>query len=260
MKQENFTAPSYKEGLEADAVCQQCGSVNPEGTLICKTCGNNLRDQRQLRMQADQMLDAEAPASERSVFLLRALPVLGILLLLWFGLNVGRMTSMLTSADNTVGDGDTILADPAVFWSGPRSNIYDTMMSNLSDNLPSETDAENARINVLPSSTLQAGDYVLFERLGTGTQYAGAATLSLDGDIWRYSASLIDGIEIRGEASFTDNLLVSRWDQAGAFYEGQYVAVTGTAEALPDGSIDLSGESTHNTQVFQAIAYPYNTR
>ena len=32
------------EHLDADAVCEPCGNVNPEGTLLCKTCGNNLRD------------------------------------------------------------------------------------------------------------------------------------------------------------------------------------------------------------------------
>ena len=25
--------------LEADAVCEQCGTVNPEDTLLCKKCG-----------------------------------------------------------------------------------------------------------------------------------------------------------------------------------------------------------------------------
>jgi len=260
MKHETFTPPTYKEGLEADAVCRQCGSVNPEGTLICKICGNNLRDQRLLRMQADQILDADVTSNDRSVFLVRALPVLGILLILWLGLNVGRMTSMLTSADNTPNEGDTIEVDPGVFWSGPASAAYDAMFRNLSATLPTETDAENAKVNVLPSGALKAGDYVLFERLGTASRYAGAATVTMDGAIWRYNASLIGGAEIRGEASLMEGVLVSQWEQAGALYEGSYMAITGTAEALPDGSIDISGESSHNTQVFRAVAYPYNAR
>ena len=260
MKHETFAPPSYREGLEADAVCQQCGSVNPEGTLICKTCGNNLRDQRLLRMQADQILDADVTNSERSVFLMRALPVLGILLILWLGLNVGRMTDMLTSADNATSEDIGIVADPGVFWSGPASATYDAMFSDLTANLPSEADAENAKINVFPSSTLQAGNYVLFERLGTGSQYTGVAAIEVDGDTCRYNASLNGGIEIRGEASLLEGIFVSEWEQAGALYQGQYLAISGTAEALPNGSIDLSGESSHNTQVFRAVAYPYNAR
>jgi len=59
MHKEPFKPPEYREGIEADAVCAQCGSANPEGTLICKTCGNNLRDQRMLRITADQLLDAD---------------------------------------------------------------------------------------------------------------------------------------------------------------------------------------------------------
>ena len=42
----------HVEHLDADAVCEACDTVNPEGTLLCKTCGNNLRDQRARRMKA----------------------------------------------------------------------------------------------------------------------------------------------------------------------------------------------------------------
>ena len=62
MHKELFEHPDYHEGIEADAVCAQCGSANPEGTLICKTCGNNLRDQRLMRIAADQILDADVEA------------------------------------------------------------------------------------------------------------------------------------------------------------------------------------------------------
>ena len=41
------------ERLDADAVCGSCGTVNPEDTLLCKSCGNNLRDQRQTRIAVD---------------------------------------------------------------------------------------------------------------------------------------------------------------------------------------------------------------
>ncbi len=260
MKHETFAPPEYKEGLEADAVCQQCGAVNPEGTLICKTCGNNLRDQRMLRMQADHILDADNEGSERSVFLVRAFSILGILLVLWLGLNVGRITEMLTSADGAYDDENAIAANPGIFWTGPSRATYDGMYADISAKLPSASEAENARINTTPSNRLTAGDYVLFERRGTGMRYAGAAQIEVNGDAWHYSASLVDGIEIRGAASLIEGMLASQWDQAGALYQGRYYAVTGTAEAQPDGSVHLTGESSRNTQIFSAIAYPYSSR
>ena len=258
MKHETFAPPEYKEGLEADAVCGQCGHVNPEGTLICKACGNNLRDQRMLRMAADQILDADNEPNERSVFMVRAGSVLAILFILWMGLNVGNITSMLTSAENSYESDGTATTNPGVFWTGASSATYDNMHSTLSGKLPSAGDAENARMNVMPANSLSAGNYVLFEQRGTGMRYTGAATIQIDGNIWRYTAALLDGIEIRGEASITEQILTSQWNQAGALYQGEYFAVTGTAEMRPDGSVILDGESNNSTQTFRAIAYPYS--
>jgi hypothetical protein len=261
MKHENFAPPEYKEGLEADAVCQQCGTVNPEGTLICKTCGNNLRDQRLLRMQADQIMEAENEGGERSVFLLRAVSVLGILLLLWFGLNVGRITNMLTSAGPDYEE-NTVIANPRTLWSSASDAVFKPMQDALAANIPTASEAESARMNLISTSnrTVASGDYVIFERLGTTLRYAGAATVAVNGDIWRYTASLLDGVEIRGEASILEGILTAQWEQAGALYENNYYAITGTALPRPDGSITLNGESSHNTQLFSAVAYPFNAR
>ncbi|MCX5757207.1 MAG: hypothetical protein NTU83_01615, partial [Candidatus Hydrogenedentes bacterium] len=46
------------ERIDADAVCEKCGTVNPEETLLCKTCGNNLRDQRLHRVQSEPSEEA----------------------------------------------------------------------------------------------------------------------------------------------------------------------------------------------------------
>ncbi|MCK5861004.1 MAG: hypothetical protein KAH38_00875 [Candidatus Hydrogenedentes bacterium] len=257
MKHENFAPPEYKEGLEADAVCGQCNSVNPEGTLICRTCGNNLRDQRQLRMAADQILDADTESNNRSVFLIRALSTLGVLLLLLLGLNAQNITRTFTSAGNSDGNAEATVENSGVFWTGPNKTDYDNMYSVLSENLPSDTDAENTRMTVVPADRLAAGDYILYERLGTGMRYAGAATIQIDGDTWRYNAVLLNGIEIRGEALLEEQMLTSLWHQSGVRYQDKYYAVTGDAEMQPDGSVLLDGESTYNTQIFSAVAYPY---
>ncbi|HDP34520.1 MAG TPA: hypothetical protein ENN29_05360 [Candidatus Hydrogenedentes bacterium] len=260
MKHENFAPPEYKEGLEADAVCGQCGNVNPEGTLICKMCGNNLRDQRMLRMAADQLLEAENEPTSRSVFLMRALPVLAILFVLWLGLNVGNISSMLMSADNATDETNTIYVNPESFWNGSESSIYDAMQTKLTARFPNESDAENARLNTRSTGSIREGRYVLYERMGTGIRYVGSAIIQMEGDVWHYNASLMDEIEIRGKASIFDQMLSSQWDQAGALYQGDYYAVTGTALAQPDGSISLNGESSHSMRRFSAVAYHYGDR
>jgi len=261
MNNDNYIPTPYREGLEADAVCQQCGAVNPEGTLICKTCGNNLRDQRMLRIQADQMLEGDVKAGQSSVFVLRGLSVIAILLLLWFSLNVGKITSMLTSAEPTAEE-NTVSANPKIFWSGTSAPVFAAMQESLAAKMPSPAQADAARMNLISvtGNTIAAGNYVIFERLGTTLRYAGAAAVEVDGNIWRYNASLLDGVEIRGEASFLEGVLTSQWEQAGALYENNYYAITGTALQRPDGSVALTGESSHNTQIYSAVAYPINLR
>jgi hypothetical protein len=76
------------EYIDADAVCEQCSTVNPAGTLLCKTCGNNLRDQRMRRLAADEGMEA-VHASDRPIRMLTGLlVVLGLLAILWAAINV----------------------------------------------------------------------------------------------------------------------------------------------------------------------------
>ncbi len=258
MKHEDFAPPEYKEGLEADAVCGQCGNVNPEGTLICKTCGNNLRDQRMLRMTADQMLEEEAESANRSVFLIRALSVLGILVVLWLGINAGRIASVLTSADDAGTAEEIIYTNPELFWTGPEGATYDAMRDELAAQFPSESDAESARMSVSPTQQITEGRYVVFQRLGTGMRFVGAAVVRADNEGWRYNAQLLDDIEIRGYASHDGQSLETQWDEAGVLYEGEYFAATGRAFPQAQGSISISGESNANNRRFSGLAYRYS--
>ena len=74
--------------LDADAVCGACGTVNPEGTLICKQCGNNLRDQRHQRMHAaDAEIGVDTAQSRRRIIDI-GLGVFGILVVAWAVINV----------------------------------------------------------------------------------------------------------------------------------------------------------------------------
>lgn len=255
MNQDPFALPEHKEGLEADAVCGQCGNVNPEGTLICKTCGNNLRDQRQLRLAADQMLDAEGESGGGSQFLARALPVLGLLILLWFGLNAGRIASMLTTAD-VPGPETSVYAQPAALWTDASSNdVFERLQQELQRQFPSASDAESARLNSASMDGWTSGRYALFERLGTGMRFAGAVMIQFDNNRCQYAGVLTPDIEIRGTATLLNDAYVSHWDEAGALHEDEFYALSGVAMLQPDGSVSISGHSDYSLRRYQAVAY-----
>ncbi len=258
MKQDEFAAPGYKEGLEADAVCGQCGSVNPEGTLICKMCGNNLRDQRMLRIAADEMLEAEEETANRSAFVVSGLSILGILLVLWLGLNAGRLANILTNPSGLDTGLETVYTDPEAFWTGPDSTRYHVMHEELTDRFPTESDADNALMSATPMEQIAEGHYVLYRRMGTAMRFVGAAVVKEENGVWHYTAALRDGVEVRGHASPAEHILTSLWDEAGALYDGQYYAVSGTAATEADGSVTVSGESSYNRQPVEAVAYRYS--
>ncbi len=254
MKNDSFAPPEYKEGIEADAVCSQCGSINPEGTLICKTCGNNLRDQRLLRLTADQMMEAEGEIADKPTFLIRALTILALLIILYFGLNAGRIASFLTTAEEG-GLESTIVTQPQLFWNDTETTRYQAMKSTLDAVYPSPAQAESARLNTMPLSQVEGGTYVLFERLGTGLRFAGAAVIKMEGNMWHFVAALTDGVEIRGKAVYDNRLFLTQWDQAGANFNEEFFAVTGVASLQEDGSITISGQYDANNLRYQAVAY-----
>lgn len=254
MVQEPFAPPQYREGIDADAVCGQCGTANPEGTLLCKTCGNNLRDQRLLRMTADQILDAETEGTGKSSFLLAALPILGLLLLLWFGLNAGRISSVLTTAGNTSQD-YTLGTNPGVFWEGEGGEVYETLQQALTSRFPTIADAEAARLESSPSATFVDGVYVLYERRGTTERFAGAAAVRFQEGTWYYVAHLNGEVQVRGMAKETEQVLVSQWDQAGMLYGGAYYATAGQAYRMPDGTVNVSGSTDLDGVQHASAAY-----
>lgn len=255
MVQEPFAQPEYREGIDADAVCGQCGSVNPEGTLLCKTCGNNLRDQRLLRMTADQMLEAEVDGiPAKSSFLLKALPILGLLVVLWLGLNAGRIASMLVSVDDGSG-GAMISTQPGSFWDGPDQEVYNALRSELMQRFPALSEAETARMEPTPVMTYNDGLYVLYVRQGGAERFAGAALARAQNGVCYYTAWINNSIEVRGKAPITENFMASQWDEAAMAQEGLYYAAAGVAVFQANGTINVSCQTDLDSLRYQATAY-----
>lgn len=253
MNQDVFAPPEYKEGIDADAVCGQCNTVNPEGTLLCKVCGNNLRDQRLLRLAADQMLEGDTKAVSQSTFLYKALPVLGLLIVLWLGINASRMMVSLTTNETT----DYALAGALAqnLWSGADKDRYDLLASRIQLNRQVESEANEIRMIAKPMAALKSGNYAIYMRVGTEERFFGVANIQVEDRSIYYAATMQDGTEFRGRAALIENIYVSRWDDAGLMSGGSFFAMAGTAQVQPDGSVAVSGQSDMNTLQYDCSAY-----
>ncbi len=272
MEQDPFQK-EYRETIEADAVCNQCGTVNPEGTLICKKCGNNLRDQRQMRMAADHALsggEAVSVAVTQS-HLRGALTLLGLLLVLWMALNMGRISSMWTSVptENTSG----VRAHPYTFWQGADTAKYEALEARLDAAYPTENSAEGARLNFSGVARMD-GVFALFERPGTGLRFVGGAVVQMGNGKYHFVARLLDGTTLRGEALDVVPGAASGgpaqtqpapgsvvpvsadWTQVGIRHKDQYYAGTGFAIPAEDGGVSIRAAADFIERNFQGLAYP----
>ena len=221
----------HVDNLDADAACIKCSTVNPEGTLICKSCGNNLRDQRSMRMVADQMMDGTTgvPQSKRQRLRI-ALTTFGILLILYVVLNLSSIEDFLVRSQlQTV---DNIQA----LWTGSDSEIYAGMLSDLLDR-PSPQQLSDA-INSPVSTGSVEGSYVLVSR---GRNLGLAKVLQRDSFIY-FVASLTSGEELRGKAISGSQYIRVNWESAGYRSVNIYSAVAGIAQVKPDGTVEVLGQ------------------
>ncbi len=261
MKDDPF-AHEYKEAIDADAVCGGCGRVNPEGTLICKGCGNNLRDQRLLRLAADQKLTGEEEATKRRSRLGSVLTVVGILVVIWIGMNAGRIMGFSapgSATDSTGGAATTGPVHPAKFWASEKAG-YDALAAELKGQFPTESEAETARLNP-PSNPAPNGYFALFEKVGTNERFVGAAHALLEDTKVRFVAAFTDGSEARGMAALADSSEISvDWDMSGVKRAGKCFAGAGSAAPQPDGSYQIVARSEAVSRAIQAVAYPMGAR
>ena len=261
MKDDPF-AQEYKETIDADAVCGGCGRINPEGTLICKGCGNNLRDQRLLRLAADQMLTGEEETAQRRTWLSTALTVLGILLVIWIGMNAGRIMGMVrpgSLTDSTGQTADMAAVHPAKFWESEKGG-FEAMAAELKSQFPTENDAETARLNP-PSVPAPDGYFALFEKVGTAERFVGAAHAALEDNTVRIVAAFADGTEARCLGTLAESSAISvEWQAGGALRDGKYYAAAGSAAPQTDGTYQIMARSEAVPRALQAVAYPMGSR
>lgn len=116
------------EEVNADAVCEQCDTVNEEGTLLCKACGNNLRDQRSHRIAAGAGPDLIDAKQNRIQLLTGLLVVLGILLVFYAVWNIDSLERLMVQALSE--ERTPLDEDP---WTGPDSVIYERLLQDITE-------------------------------------------------------------------------------------------------------------------------------
>ncbi len=247
MENDDFGTQSLGDRLYADAVCAQCSTVNPEGTLICKTCGNNLRDQRTIRLSADQELVNQGKPDEQRRWMLGLLPVLGLLLVLWVSLNVDTITGWLVS---TGGSGPA----PDALWAGADAAVYEQLLTELQEKGPTSAEARAVLGNYDRGDVLD-GIYVIAQATPLGPRVVGSALIQQKEDTAYFVAKLGEQAEVRGKAVQQGSAWAAGYETAGALQGGRHFAVSGVALRKPDGWYECFGQSEVSEDGYDFFAY-----
>ncbi|MCH7911231.1 MAG: hypothetical protein IIB38_16655 [Candidatus Hydrogenedentes bacterium] len=239
------------EHVDADAVCEQCGTVNPEGTLICKSCGNNLRDQRNRRIAGENIQLMGGGISGFRIFT-GLLTVLGIVIVLLAAYSVQNVETWLTGLQSQ-NQGSA----QAQLWSGKDAAIYSQLQDEL-DRYPStDRQREVAVANPLDEDSYN-GRYALALRSGGGKMNViGEASLSRRGTKVFFVANINrNDTEIRGFAEFQGDRqrLVSN-QTAGIRTNGKEYIGFGFSQKLAGGGHLCLAQTSLNPGPLEIHAY-----
>ncbi|MFO7975152.1 MAG: zinc ribbon domain-containing protein [Candidatus Hydrogenedentota bacterium] len=242
------------ERIDADAVCEECGTVNPEGTLFCKTCGNNLRDQRTRRMSAEgagEYQDTPAQTSRR-VFV-GLLTVLALLLLVWAAMpgNVQRLQDRLTrgmSEDLYPED-----ADPTIYWDGPISDVFDAMAEDLRDNPVTSEQIRQSDETDFSGQTSYGGKYFLRNGIRPDDPVLGSA-LVVESENDLYFVAILGDTEIRGIGD-TETTRYPSARFVGIRSDGRFSSGHGYAQPTEDGNFVCVGRRENSDYNYEIMAF-----
>ncbi len=246
MNSDNYGEIPHPEKLDADAVCAKCNTVNSEGTLLCKTCGNNLRDQRAIRLAADQAMDLDQTGLRRRTWLS------GIMFLLALGLIISTLLNQELIVEWLSGGGSTPVSAAQELWRGPYNEIFDPMVTALSATNVTEERALAALETPVASTSLN-GVYALF----FDDTFVGSAMARLDGSDLYVVALLDNGDEVRGRAVEEGNHFTATPENLAVQNRGRISAARGVAMPQGGGVVDcIGGETSRNPVTFSAYQMP----
>jgi hypothetical protein len=246
--------------------------VNDEGTLLCRVCGQNLRDQRARRLAGAQAAPGSGDARVNRVRIFTGiLTVIGILIVVGVFISIGRIEAGLTEALSEAPIGGDVQED---LWSGPSSGIYEELKQGLVDYPSSRQQVQDALDNPIAESSYN-GRYVLM-RPGalSADRMIGEAALQRRGNRIYFVAMFTKptALEVRGTARIEDveegegdaATTVQRpmvRNSAGFVDEnGNEVRGFGVAEPLDTGghrimAMDAASAPDDNTRQTEVFAY-----
>jgi hypothetical protein len=246
---QNLETHDGVEHHDYDAVCEACDEVNPPGTLLCKTCGNNLRDQQARRFAtqgAPEMQDDSLMQQPRRV-MAGLLVVFGILLVFWVALNGDNIGEWLIQAQMAEASGGSA-ASAEQLWTGESASIFDDMVRAL-ERAPITADEVDAA-EFAQTGELLNGRYFLKDGDYDGAAVVGQAYVYLDEEELYFVATIQGAYEIRGKSSYELQAL-----DVGVRFQDQYVGALGQGQILDSGSIVCYGEAGPDSIIYQAVAY-----
>ena len=247
MSSRQMTPGQSAEQLNADAVCAQCGTVYPEETLICKVCGNNLRDQRSVRMAADQAMVGDAPRVRPGRWLLQGLAFFGTIVILLTAFNIDAITRWMI--DPAASDEDFV----RVMFTEGESAIYEDLLAELRADMP--TQEALAAASTTPSVVVDL-EGIYGASMGPGGGYAvaivrkaeeqpapeeGAAEGLAPREQFHFVALLQPEGEVRGKLESRGGNIIARERSAGAQYGDSFLSVWGAGLIGTEGGIRCFG-------------------
>lgn len=236
---------AHHEKLDADAVCIQCGTVNSEGTLLCKVCGNNLRDQRVRRLASDQALESASAGPRRRVWASAVFFVLAVGLIVSTLFNQEMIVRWLMDVQEGTRLG------PSDLWNGNPSVSLDELLEVLEANYPTEEVALQARETPSPGASM-SGRYAVFY----GEQYVGAANVREAGNTLELVALLVSGDELRGLATLQGDYYVMVPESGGLESGRRIIAIQGVASPVAAGVLECVGDDSRSRYACMAYRLP----
>ncbi len=237
------------ERMDADAVCAECGTVNPEGTLLCKTCGNNLRDQRARRTSGIYADDA-ADQTKRIPLVKVGLTLLAILVVVWTALNIDNIEEAMVYTQR----GET---NAARFWQGAESSAFNQLAKELTANPVTPRESDNAIEQMVNDGTYDGRYTLLLSGLGGRSTPIGDAIIKQEGDKILYVAVLRrSNVEIRGIAVFEENKRIASRGTAALKAMDEYYDASGFVQQSDAGGFECYGMTSLDTAgSYSARAY-----
>lgn len=240
MQPNRHDAHDAVEHLDADAVCELCGNVNPEGTLLCKQCGNNLRDQRSRRMHATGGPTSAVDASFSISRIMRGVVIVfGICAVLWVALNVSTIETWLMSGVQSAEAKGQNAIPPDAFWNGADAARYEALSSALQEHVMT---AEEAGLTP-PGSPLASPDgrYILKRSTDPAASPSGSAIVKQDGEKVYFVARLFGGTEVRGAALISSDTVFQAPYIGVLDPDGTFTEAYGLAQIRPTGELACEG-------------------